>query len=191
MIKKKIVNINFKKRMAVFLDRDGTLNKAYIKKGLPISPPSFNKLKIIKGVKKSINKLKKLNFMCIMITNQPDVARAKIKKKTVIKMNSFIKSKLKLDDIFVCYHDDKHKCKCRKPKPGLLIQASKKWKIDFSKSFMIGDRWKDISAGKKVGCKTIFINNNYKLDKIVNADFTYKTLLKAVNKIEKIKYNLI
>ena len=191
MIKKKIKNIKFKKRMAVFLDRDGTLNKTYIKKGLPISPPSFNKLKIIDGVKKSIKKLKKLNFMCIMITNQPDVARAKIKKKTVIKMNSFIKSKLKLDDIFVCYHDDIHKCKCRKPKPGLLIQASKKWKIDFSKSFMIGDRWKDISAGKKVGCKTIFINNNYKLDKIVKADFTYNTLLKAVNKIEKIKYNLI
>ena len=191
MTKKKIKNTKFKKRMAVFLDRDGTLNKTYIKKGLPISPPSFNKLKIIDGVKKSIKKLKKLNFMCIMITNQPDVARAKIKKKTVIKMNSFIKSKLKLDDIFVCYHDDKHKCKCRKPKPGLLIQASKKWRIDFSKSFMIGDRWKDISAGKKVGCKTIFINNNYKLDKIVKADFTYKTLLKAVNKIEKIKYNLI
>ena len=191
MIKKKIKKINLKKKIAVFLDRDGTLNKVYIKKGLPISPPTFNKLKIIEGVKKSINKLKKLNFMCIMITNQPDVARAKIKKKTVVKMNSFIKSKLKLDDIFVCYHDDKHKCKCRKPKPGLLIQASKKWKIDFSKSFMIGDRWKDISAGKKVGCKTIFINNNYKLDKIVKADFTYNTLLKAVNKIEKIKYNLI
>ena len=191
MVKKKIKNINLEKRIAVFLDRDGTLNKAYIKKGLPVSPPSFNKLKIIRGAKKSITMLKKLNFLCIMITNQPDVARAKIKKKTVIKMNSFIKSKLKLDDIFVCYHDDKHKCKCRKPKPGLLIQASKKWKIDFSKSFMIGDRWKDITAGKKVGCKTIFINNNYKLDKIVKADFTYKTLLKAVNKIEKIKYNLI
>ena len=176
--------------MAVFLDRDGTLNKAYIKKGLPISPPSFNKLKIIDGVKKSIKKLKKLNFMCIMITNQPDVARDKIKKKTVIKMNSFIKSKLKLDDIFVCYHDDMHKCKCRKPKAGLLIQASKKWNIDFSKSFMIGDRWKDISAGKKVGCKTIFINNNYKLDKKVKADFTYQTLIKAVNKIKKIKYDL-
>ena len=186
MAKGKIKNINFRNRMAVFLDRDGTLNKAYIEDGLPISPSSLNKFKIIKGVKKSINRLKKLNFLCILITNQPDVFRGKISKKTVVKMNSYIKKKIKLDDMFVCYHDNEHNCSCRKPKPGLLVKASKKWKIDLNKSFMIGDRWKDILAGKKVGCKTIFINNNYKNDKKVKADFTFKSLLKAVNKIEKL-----
>jgi D-glycero-D-manno-heptose 1,7-bisphosphate phosphatase len=191
MAKGKIKNINFRNRMAVFLDRDGTLNKAYIEDGLPISPSSLNKFKIIKGVKKSINRLKKLNFLCILITNQPDVFRGKISKKTVVKMNSYIKKKIKLDDMFVCYHDNEHNCSCRKPKPGLLVKASKKWKIDLNKSFMIGDRWKDILAGKKVGCKTIFINNNYKNDKKVKADFTFKSLLKAVNKIEKLRKNII
>jgi len=191
MAKGKIKNINFRNRMAVFLDRDGTLNKAYIEDGLPISPSSLNKFKIIKGVKKSINRLKKLNFLCILITNQPDVFRGKIAKKTVVKMNSYIKKKIKLDDIFVCYHDNEHNCSCRKPKPGLLLKASKKWKIDLKKSFMIGDRWKDILAGKKVGCKTIFINNNYKNDKKVKADFTFKSLLKAVNKIERLRKNII
>jgi D-glycero-D-manno-heptose 1,7-bisphosphate phosphatase len=191
MAKGKIKNINFRNRMAVFLDRDGTLNKAYIEDGLPISPSSLNKFKIIKGVKKSINRLKKLNFLCILITNQPDVFRGKIAKKTVVKMNSYIKKKIKLDDIFVCYHDNEHNCSCRKPKPGLLFKASKKWKIDLNKSFMIGDRWKDILAGKKVGCKTIFINNNYKNDKKVKADFTFKSLLKAVNKVEKLRKNII
>jgi len=191
MAKEKIKNINFRNRKAIFLDRDGTLNKAYIENGLPISPSSLNKFKIIKGVKKSINKLKKLNFLCILITNQPDVFRGKISKKTVVKMNSYIKKKIKLDDMFVCYHDNEHNCNCRKPKPGLLVKASKKWKIDLNKSFMIGDRWKDILAGKKVGCKTIFINNNYKNDKKVKADFTFKSLLKAVNKIEKLRKNII
>ena len=191
MAKEKIKNINFRNRKAIFLDRDGTLNKVYIENGLPISPSSLNKFKIIKGVKKSINRLKKLNFLCILITNQPDVFRGKISKKTVVKMNSYIKKKIKLDDMFVCYHDNEHNCSCRKPKPGLLVKASKKWKIDLNKSFMIGDRWKDILAGKKVGCKTIFINNNYKNDKKVKADFTFKSLLKAVNKIEKLRKNII
>ena len=191
MAKEKIKNINFRNRKAIFLDRDGTLNKAYIENGLPISPSSLNKFKIIKGVKKSINRLKKLNFLCILITNQPDVFRGKISKKTVVKMNSYIKKKIKLEDMFVCYHDNEHNCSCRKPKPGLLVKASKKWKIDLKKSFMIGDRWKDILAGKKVGCKTIFINNNYKNDKKVKADFTFKSLLKAVNKIEKLRKNII
>jgi len=191
MAKEKIKNINFRNRKAIFLDRDGTLNKVYIENGLPISPSSLNKFKIIKGVKKSINRLKKLNFLCILITNQPDVFRGKISKKTVVKMNSYIKKKIKLDDMFVCYHDNEHNCNCRKPKPGLLVKASKKWKIDLNKSFMIGDRWKDILAGKKVGCKTIFINNNYKNDKKVKADFTFKSLLKAVNKIEKLRKNII
>ena len=184
-IKKKKYN-KLKKRAAIFLDRDGTLNKAFIKKGLPISPASFSKFKILPGVKSSITKLKKLKYLCLLITNQPDVSRKKIKKKVVIKMNKFIKKKINLDDVFVCYHDDNDNCNCRKPKPGLLIKASKKWKINFKKSFMIGDRWKDISAGKKVGCKTIFINNNYKKDKIVKANFTFKSLSKAVNKIKKI-----
>ena len=182
--KRKVSKI--KKRIAVFLDRDGTLNKAYIEKGLPISPSTFDKLKLLPGVKRSIGKLKKLNFLCILITNQPNVSRGKIKKEIVKKMNNFIKKEIKLDDIFVCYHDDKHNCSCRKPKAGLIIKASKKWGIDAKKSYMIGDRWKDIYAGKKVGCKTIFINNNYKNDKRVKADLSFNSLSKAVNKIEEL-----
>jgi len=185
MTKKKNRYRSLKKRAAVFLDRDGTLNKAFIKNGLPVSPASFNQLKILPGVKNSIIKLKKLKFLCLLITNQPDVSRKKISKNTVKKMNTFIRKEIKLDDTFICYHDDKDNCYCRKPKPGLLIAAAKKWRIDFKKSFMIGDRWKDITAGKKVGCKTIFINNNYKNDKKVRADFAFGSLLEAVNKIEK------
>ena len=173
-------------KKAIFLDRDGVINKTFIKNSLPISPPSFDLLEILPGVKESILRLKKLNFVCLVVTNQPDVSRGKIEKKTIIKMNNYLKDEIKLDDIFVCYHDDHDKCKCRKPKPGLLLDASKKWDINLKKSYMIGDRWRDIGAGKSVGCKTIFIDYDYKETKPKNPDFTTDSLLNAVHLIEKL-----
>ena len=175
-------------KKAVFLDRDGVINKAFIKNGLPESPNSLSELEILPGVKESILRLKKLNFICLVVTNQPDVQRGKIKKNTIIKMNNFLKKKIELDDIFVCYHDDHDNCNCRKPKPGLLLQARKKWNVDFKKSFIVGDRWRDIQAGKKVGCKTIFLDYKYKDIKPKNPDYVTDTLLNATYIIEKQKY---
>ena len=173
-------------RKAIFLDRDGVINKIFIKNNYPFSPTLFDMLEIFPGVKESILRLKKLNFVCLVVTNQPDVSRGKIEKKTIIKMNNYLKDEIKLDDIFVCYHDDHDKCKCRKPKPGLLLDASKKWDINLKKSYMIGDRWRDIEAGKSVGCKTIFIDYDYKETKPKNPDFTTDSLLNAVHLIEKL-----
>ena len=172
-------------KKAVFLDRDGVINKAFIKGGLPFSPSSLDELEILPGVKESISRLKKLNFISLVVTNQPDVSRGKINKNTTIKMNNFLKKEIEFDDIFVCYHDDKDNCNCRKPKPGLLLQASKKWNVDFKKSFIIGDRWKDIQAGEKTGCKTIFLDYKYKETKPKNPDFVTDTLLNATYIIEK------
>ena len=173
-------------KKAVFLDRDGVVNKAFIRNGLPTPPISLNELEILPGVKESILRLKKLNYICLLVTNQPDVSRGKIEKKTVIKINNYLKDETKFDDIFVCYHDDHDKCNCRKPKPGLLLEASEKWNIDLKKSYMIGDRWKDIEAGKCAGCKTIFIDYNYKETKPKNPDFTTDSLLSSVHIIERI-----
>ena len=173
-------------KKSVFLDRDGVINKVYIKDGLPQSPNSLNELKILPGVKESIIKLKKLNFICLMVTNQPNVSRKKIDKNSVIQMNNFLKNEIALDDIFVCYHDDSDNCNCRKPKPGLLLQAGKKWDVDFKKSFMIGDRWKDIQAGEKVGCKTIFLDYKYNEKKPKKPDFVSDSLFNAAHIIEKL-----
>ena len=174
-------------RKAIFLDRDGVINKVIIKRGLPFAPLSFDLLEILPSIKESILRLKKLNFVCLVVTNQPDVSRKKIEKKTVIKMNNYLKDEIKLDDIFVCYHDDHDNCKCRKPKPGLLLEASKKWDIDLKKSYMIGDRWKDIEAGRCVGCKTIFIDYNYKEAKPKHPNFTTDSLFSSVHIIEKLQ----
>ena len=174
-------------KKAVFLDRDGVINKAFVKDGLPTSPNSLDELEILPGVKESVLRLKKLNFICLVVTNQPDVSRGKINKNTVIKMNNFLKKKIELDDIFVCYHDDKDNCNCRKPKPGLLLQASKQWDVNLKKSFIIGDRWRDVQAGEKVGCKTIFLDYKYKETKPEKPDFITDTLLNATYIIEKVK----
>ena len=117
-------------KKAVFLDRDGVINKAFIKNGLPESPNSLSELEILPGVKESISRLKKLNFICLVVTNQPDVQRGKIKKNTIIKMNNFLKKKIELDDIFVCYHDDKDNCNCRKPRTDLVKVAARDLNFD-------------------------------------------------------------
>ena len=171
-------------KKAVFLDRDGVINKAIIKDGKPLSPDSLKELEILPGVNQSIIKLKKLNFVCLVVTNQPNVSRKIIDKNSVIQINNFLKNKIPLDDIFVCYHDDKDNCDCRKPKPGLLLEAGKKWNVDFRKSFMIGDRWRDIEAGRNVGCKTIFLDYKYSETKPIKPSFVSNTLLNAVHIIE-------
>ena len=174
-------------RKAIFLDRDGVINKIFIKNGKPFSPSSFTEMEILSGVKESITMLHKLDFVCLVVTNQPDVSRGKIEKKTVIKMNNYLKDEIKLDDIFVCYHDDHDNCKCRKPKPGLLLEAAKKWDVDLKKSYMIGDRSKDIESGRCVGCKTIFIDCNYKETKPKKPNFTTDSLINAVHLIENLQ----
>jgi D-glycero-D-manno-heptose 1,7-bisphosphate phosphatase len=170
---------------AIFLDRDGVINNIIVNKGLPSSPSKFEEFKILPGVRESISKLKKLNFYCILVTNQPDVSRGKIKKEIVDKMNEYIKKELDLNDVFVCFHDDEDNCKCRKPKPGLILDATKKWNINLKKSYMIGDRWKDIDAGTKSGCKTIFIDNKYNESIKSKPNFVSKDLLNAVKIIEQ------
>lgn len=171
-------------RRAVFLDRDGVINKVIVKNDLPFSPPTFEQLEILPGVKESVSILHNLNFLCLVVTNQPDVSRGKIKKEIVIKMNNYLKNELKLDDFFICYHDDKDKCECRKPKSGLLFEAAKKWNVNIKKSYMIGDRWKDVEAGKSAGCKTIFLDCKYKDTKTVESNFITDSLLDAVHLIE-------
>lgn len=146
---------------AVFLDRDGVVNKAIVRNGLPFSPKSKQEVEIIEDVKDCITRLEKLSFQIVVVTNQPDIARKKITINQVNDIHDFIKELTGIRNFFICPHDDSDNCECRKPKSGLLIQAAKLLKIDLGRSYMIGDRWKDIEAGQNAGCTCIFINRNY------------------------------
>lgn len=172
-------------KRAVFIDRDGVLINAPKINKKPKSIKKLNEIKIIKGVKTGIKLLKK-KFKLIIVTNQPDVSRKIITKKSVNEINNFLKKKLKIDHILVCFHDDKNKCKCRKPKSGLFIKAKNIWQIDLKKSYMIGDRKIDIEAGKNAGCKNFFINYQYAEKKPSKKYCEYvKSFYQAALKINK------
>ena len=149
------------KRRAVFLDRDGVLNKALIKFGKPYPPKNVDEVEILPGVLRSLTSLKDAGFLLIVVTNQPDVARGITEKHEVEAINCYLANRLPIDEILTCYHDDQDECKCRKPLPGALQAAAYEHRIDLRHSFMVGDRWKDIEAGKRAGCRTIFIDYGY------------------------------
>ena len=154
--------MNMKKRRAVFLDRDGVINRAMVRQGKPYPPSSLENVEILPSVPEALEKLKEAGFFRICITNQPDVARGKQTREVVEAIHEELLKSLSLDEILVCYHDDSDGCQCRKPLAGLLKSAAELYEIDLKKSFMVGDRWRDIEAGQNAGCKTILIEYGYK-----------------------------
>lgn len=166
-------------RRAVFLDRDGVINRAIVRDGKPYPPASLGELEILPGVLEALQKLHDANYLLVVVTNQPDVARGNSKREEVEIINSFLSSQLPIDDFKTCYHDSGDKCNCRKPLPGALLEAAKEHDIDLSKSFMVGDRWRDIEAGASAGCKTFFINYRYAEQKPNAPDFIVSSLLEA------------
>ena len=144
---------------AIFFDRDGVLIEAPTIRRLPKSAQILSEVKICKGIEKFCRFYKKKYFL-IMITNQPDFSRKKNTKKNINEINNYLKKKLRLDCMFTCFCEN-NKCENRKPNPGMILKGKKKFKLNLSESFVIGDRWKDIGAGKKAGCKTILIDKNY------------------------------
>jgi D-glycero-D-manno-heptose 1,7-bisphosphate phosphatase len=146
---------------AVFLDRDGVLNRAVIREGRPFPPANEAQLEITADAKSLLQRLKERGYRLLVVTNQPDVSKGITARETVEAINLRLTKELPLDDILVCYHTDADECDCRKPKPGLLLEAARRHQIDLAASFMVGDRWRDVEAGQRAGCRTILIEDEY------------------------------
>jgi D-glycero-D-manno-heptose 1,7-bisphosphate phosphatase len=163
---------------AVFLDRDGVINRAFVRGGRPYPPARLEDVEILSGAISSLQRLAERGYVLIGITNQPDVARGTQSREVVESINAIILSRLPLREIFVCYHDNKDNCDCRKPKPGLILRAAEKYRLDLSQSWMAGDRWKDVAAGRAAGLKTIFVDYHYaETYEGLAADFTVQDTL--------------
>ena len=155
------------KRRAIFLDRDGVINKKrddYVK--------SINELEIFPFVASAIKKLNSANFKVIVITNQSAINRNIITHKKVEQIHLTIQNYLKknqsfIDAFYYCPHRPDENCVCRKPKPGLLIKAIQDFKINPKESWMIGDSNSDLESGRLVGCNVMKINNHVNLEKAV------------------------
>lgn len=163
----------------MFLDRDGVLNRAPIRGGRPLSPSRLEDVELLPGVPEACARLHDGGFGLIVVTNQPEVARGGLSRDAVEAIHEFLRGRLPLDDVRVCHHDDGDGCDCRKPKPGLLLAAADAWDIDLGRSFMVGDRWRDIEAGRRAGCKTVFIDYGYDEPRPEDVDFKADSLLGA------------
>jgi D-glycero-D-manno-heptose 1,7-bisphosphate phosphatase len=166
---------------AVFLDRDGVLNEVIVKDGKPYPPASFAALKVPDEVLPALQRLKSAGYLLLGATNQPDVVRGKTEKSLVEAINAHLMASLPLDEMRVCYHDDADDCECRKPRPGLILQAAKAYGVDLTRSFMVGDRWRDIEAGEQAGCQTVWINRFYNETQPKNPSATVTCLKDAAD----------
>jgi len=148
-------------RRAVFLDRDGVLNRAVVREGSPYPPALPEELDVFPEAPVALAALRREGFSLYVVTNQPDVARGVQRRSVVEAMHAALRKALPLDGFYVCYHDDADACECRKPKPGLLLAAAAEHGISLPASYMIGDRWRDVEAGQRAGCRTVWIERGY------------------------------
>jgi D-glycero-D-manno-heptose 1,7-bisphosphate phosphatase len=174
-----IYNDNKMRRRAVFLDRDGVINRARVHDGHPDPPADLSELEILDGVPEALERLCVAGFRLIVVTNQPDVARGTQTCAGVETIHAALRARLPLDEIRVCYHDDADRCSCRKPAAGLLLEAARDAQLDLSACFMVGDRWRDMEAGRRAGCTTIFIDHGYAEKQPVDFDLRVQSLAEA------------
>ena len=137
------------------------INQAVVRDGKPYPPTGVNELKLVEGAADALRDLKQAGFLLIVVTNQPDIARGTRDCAAADAIHEALRKTLPLDAFFVCPHDDSDQCDCRKPLPGLLLRAAEKYEIDMPRSFMVGDRWRDIDAGAGAGCATVWIDYGY------------------------------
>lgn len=164
---------------AAFLDRDGVLNATTVEDGVPRPPADADALEILPGVPEACALLAGRGLLLVAVTNQPDVARGTQTRERVEAINARLAEALRLDAVRACYHDDADGCACRKPRPGLLQEAARDLGIDLGKSFMVGDRWRDIGAGKAAGCLTLLVDAPYNRSRTGDPHFVVPDLLQA------------
>ena len=167
-------------RRAVFLDRDGVLNRSVVRAGRPYAPTSLDEFELLPGVVEAVAALRTAGFVLVVVTNQPDLATGKIRPEVAEAIHQKLRALLPIDDLKVCRHVDDDHCSCRKPRPGMLLEAARDWSIDLVRSFIVGDRWRDISAGKAAGCRTIFVDCGYAEELVDRPDFVVTSLSEAV-----------
>ncbi len=163
-------------RPAVFLDRDGVLSRALIRSGKSYAPVRFEDFRLLPGATQSVRRLRRAGYAVVVVTNQPDIGNGVVAPETVAAMHERLRLRVAVDDIFVCPHSQNDGCDCRKPRPGMLLSAARKHRLDLARSYMVGDRASDVEAGRRAGCHTIFIDRGYAEARPESADATLRSL---------------
>ena len=164
---------------AVFLDRDGVLVREIVVDGEPLAPLRIEDFFIVEEAATQVERLHRAGFHCVVFTNQPEIARGLLPPDTLEEMHRRLSLVTAVNDILVCPHVDSDGCPCRKPRPGMLLEAAERAGIDLDQSFVIGDRWRDVDAGRAVGCYSILIDRPY--SNCSTADASVADLTSAVD----------
>lgn len=180
-----IDEVNSDVRRAVFLDRDGVINRAILRDGKPYAPTTPAEFEILPGVPEACARLKRAGFLLVVATNQPDVGRGTVPQSVVENIHAHMLELVPIDRVEVCYHPGKglSDCDCRKPKPGMLLRAASELGIDLKQSWMVGDRWRDIDCGHAAGCRTVFIDYHYSEELRQPPDFRVQNLTEGAQVI--------
>ena len=169
---------------AVFLDRDGVINANLMRNGKPVAPTTWHEFRFLPGIAEAAQRLKQAGFLLVIVTNQPDIASGITPKAVMEEMHAEIRRQLPIDGIMICFHTDADRCSCRKPKPGLILDAATRHGIDLKASYLIGDRWRDVLAGQAAGCGcTIMIDHGVQQDQPCTPDCVVSSPLEAVDYI--------
>lgn len=157
------------------------INRAIVRDGKPYPPHHIDDLEVLPGVPEALARLRRAGFHLVVVTNQPDVARGTQRREVIDAMHASLASALPIDEFRVCDHDDSDDCVCRKPKPGMLEAAAREADLSLPDSFMVGDRWRDVEAGRRAGCRTVFIDRHYAEARPDRPDVTVGSLPEAVD----------
>ena len=168
-------------KTAVFIERDAILNEVRIGPKNQISPLTLEEFKLIPSAVEPLRQLKGAGFVLIATTNQPGLSRGTLSRRELDRMHDLLRRSFPLDDILICPHDEADHCPCRKPKPGLLIEAAFKWHLDLDHSFVVSDKWQDAEAARTAGCISLLIKSPWVGP--VHHDFILPDLETIVKKI--------
>jgi D-glycero-D-manno-heptose 1,7-bisphosphate phosphatase len=168
---------------AVFLDRDGVLVIPNFREGRSFAPTSLEDYRFYPDAPQALSRLKSAGYKLIVVTNQPDVGKGVIPQVMADEMHERLRSVMPIDMIKACFHTQTAHCDCRKPKPGMLLDAARELDIDLERSFMVGDRASDVEAGEAAGCRTVFIDLEYNERKPKGPTFIVRSIAEAVDRI--------
>jgi D-glycero-D-manno-heptose 1,7-bisphosphate phosphatase len=178
-----MVAANSSLRPAVFLDRDGVIVVPEFRDGRSFAPTKLADFTLYPEAAASLHRLKRAGFLLAVVTNQPDVGNGLIARSEVEAMHEVMREALPVDLIKVCFHGHADRCQCRKPSPGMLLEAASELKIDLAKSYMVGDRASDVEAGRRMGCATVFIDLDYDEAAPAAPDYVVRSIAEAADVI--------
>ena len=168
-------------KQGVFFERDGVLNQAKVERHQQISPLTLEDFHVNKDAIALLKKLKAAGLVLIATANQPGLSRGYQSRRELDRINELLRKTFPLDDILICPHDETDRCPCRKPKPGLLVEAGFKWHLDLDHSFVVSDKWQDAEAARVAGCTSLLLQSPWV--RSVHRDFVLPDLAAVVEKI--------